>query len=262
MDRMIYTALSGAQQSLERQSVVTNNLANVSTTGFKAQLSAFRAVPIQGDGLATRAVVADTTPGFDASPGMINETGRSLDVAIDGDGWLAVDDGGGSEAYTRDGRLRMDSTGLLMADGKPVLGEGGPIVLPLNAKVSVASDGTISALGLGDQPNTLAEVGRLKLVNPGNDSMQRGDDGLYRAKAGIADNNGNNVNGGEDDAPARLPRNDAVRLVSGALEGSNVSATEAMVSMIDNARRFEMNMKMIQTADDNEQRANQLLSLT
>ena len=180
MDRMIYTALSGAQQSLERQAVVANNLSNVSTTGFKSQLSAFRAVSIQGDGLATRSVVADTTPGADYSEGMIEETGRSLDVAIDGDGWLAVDDGNGREAYTRDGRLRMDATGLLMSDGKPVMGEGGPIFLPLNASVSVASDGTISALGLGDQPNTLAEVGRLKLVNPGTDLKPGRQIGLNR----------------------------------------------------------------------------------
>ncbi|MCM2130399.1 flagellar basal body rod protein FlgF [Larsenimonas rhizosphaerae] len=252
MDRMIYTALSGAQQTLERQAVVANNLSNVSTTGFKSQLSAFRAVPIQGDGLATRSVVADTTPGADYSEGMIEETGRSLDVAIDGDGWLAVDDGNGREVYTRDGRLRVDATGLLMSGGKPVMGEGGPVVLPLNASFSVASDGTISALGLGDQPNTLAEVGRLKLVNPGNEMMKRGDDGLFRMQA---DANGN-------PAPPRLPGDDGVSLVSGALESSNVNATEAMVAMIDNARRFEMNMRMVDTADENEQRANQLLSLT
>lgn len=252
MDRLIYTALSGATQTLDRQAVVANNMANASTPGFRAQLSMFRAVPVNGDGLATRAITAATTPGADFTPGQMTETGRSLDVAIDGDGWLAVQDEAGDEAYTRAGGLQMDSTGLLRSNGNVVLSEfGQPLVLPLGAKVTIAADGTISALGAGDKPSSIAEVGRLKLVNPPEKSIARGGDNLFHPRAN-AD--------GSDGMP--FAADDAVRVASGAIESSNVDPTDAMVSMIDNARRFEMQMKMISSADENARSANQLLSLT
>ena len=252
MDRLIYTALSGATQTLERQAVVANNMANASTPGFRAQLSMFRAVPVNGDGLATRAITASTTPGADLSPGDMTETGRSLDVAIDGDGWLAVQAENGEEAYTRAGGLQMDSTGLLRSNGNVVLSEfGAPLVLPLGAEVTIAPDGTISALGAGDQPNAIAEIGRLKLVNPEADQIARGGDNLFHPR--------NN----EDGTPgAPFAADDTVRVVSGAIESSNVNPTEAMVSMIENARRFEMQMKMISSIDENDQSANKLLSLS
>lgn len=252
MDRLIYTALSGATQTLDRQAVVANNMANASTPGFRGQLSMFRAVPVNGDGLATRAITASTTPGADFTPGQMTETGRSLDVAIDGDGWLAVQDSAGDEAYTRAGGLQMDSTGLLRSNGNVVLSEfGQPLVLPLGAQVTIAADGTISALGAGDKPSSIAEVGRLKLVNPPEESIARGGDNLFHPR--------DNADG-SDGAP--FAADDTVRVVSGAVESSNVDPTEAMVSMIDNARRFEMQMKMISSADENARSANQLLSLT
>lgn len=250
MDRMLYTAMAGAQQSLDRQSVVSNNLANASTSGFRAQLHNMRAVPVQGDGvLATRASVAASTPGADLSRGPINATGRALDVAIQGDGWLAVQGDDGGEAYTRRGDLQVDGGGMLTSGGRPVIGENGPLVVPLGARLSVGADGTVSAIGQGQQPDAIVEVGRLKLVEAGEGEVVRGADGLFRAAA---------AEGGQ---PGELPRSEDVRVQSGALEGSNVSAVESMVSLLDNARRFEMQMKTIDSADRNAQRANGLLSL-
>lgn len=251
MDRFVYTALSGATQTLDRQAVVANNMANASTVGFKSQLSMFRAVPVNGDGLDTRTITAQTTPAANFAAGPITQTGRSLDVAIDGDGWLAVQAGDGTEGYTRAGDLQQDATGQLLSNGHVVLGDDGqPLVLPLEARISIAADGTISALGAGDNPDTLSEVGRLKLVNPPLAQLGRGGDGLFRVKTAA----------GED--AGALPADDTVRVVSGALEQSNVSPVEAMVEMIGNARRFEMQMKMVSTADDNARGANRLLSLT
>ncbi|MFC3285170.1 flagellar basal body rod protein FlgF, partial [Litchfieldella rifensis] len=148
MDRILYTAMSGAKQSLDQQAVVSHNLSNASTAGFRAQLHAMRAVPVQGDGLLpTRTSVAATTPGSDFSPGPVSTTGRELDVAIDGNGWLAVQMPDGSEAYTRRGDLQVDGNGLLVNVGRPVIGENGPIVVPLGSQLSIGADGTISAIG-------------------------------------------------------------------------------------------------------------------
>ncbi|GGX77979.1 flagellar basal-body rod protein FlgF [Litchfieldella qijiaojingensis] len=250
MDRILYTAMSGAKQSLDQQAVVNHNLSNASTTGFRAQLHAMRAVPVQGDGrLPTRASVAATTPGADFSPGPISTTGRELDVAIEGTGWLTVQAADGTEAYTRRGDLQVDGNGLLMSAGRPVLGEEGPIVVPLGSQLSVGADGTISAIGPGEDPDALVAVGRLKLVDPEPGTLARGDDGLFRPLP--------NENG---EIPA-LAANENVRVVSGALEGSNVSAIESMVAMIDTARLYDMQMKVIGSADENDQRANSLLSL-
>lgn len=244
MDRLLYTAMSGAKQSMDQQAVVSHNLANAGTSGFRAQLHAMRAVPVQGDGLLpTRVSVAATTPGADFSPGPMSTTGRDLDVAIEGDGWLAVQAPDGTEAYTRRGDIQVDGDGVLRIAGHPVIGDDGPMVVPLGARLSMGADGTVSAIGEGQQADALVDVGRIKLVDPGEAALVRGDDGLFRAPAGA------------------LPQGEAVRLASGTLEGSNVSAIESMVSMIDVARRYEMQMKVISSADENAQRANSLLSL-
>ena len=244
MDRILYTAMSGARQSMDQQAVVNNNLANVATPGFRAELSAMRAVPVQGEGLATRTSVMASTPGSDFSPGPLSTTGRALDVAIDGDGMLAVQTADG-EAYTRRGDLQVDANGVVNVMGRPVMGDGGPIIVPLGADVSIGADGTLSAVVPGGAPNTRGPVGQLKLVNPEPDALVRGGDGLFRPQGG-----------------GQLQADDAVRVVSGALEGSNVSATEAMVAMINGARRYDMQMKTIESADENAQRANSLLSVT
>ncbi|WP_136067326.1 flagellar basal-body rod protein FlgF [Modicisalibacter radicis] len=244
MDRILYTAMSGARQSMDQQAVVNNNLANVATPGFRAELSAMRAVPVQGDGLATRTSVMASTPGSDFTPGPLSTTGRELDVAVDGDGMLAVQTADG-EAYTRRGDLQLDANGVVNIMGRPVMGDGGPIIVPLGADVSIGADGTLSAVVPGGAPNTRGPVGQLKLVNPEPGSLVRGEDGLFRPQGG-----------------GQLQADDTVRVVSGALEGSNVSATEAMVAMIDGARRYDMQMKTIESADENAQRANSLLSVT
>lgn len=250
MDRMIFTAMSGAQQSLERQAITSNNLANVSTSGFRGQLQAMRAVPVRGAGeLPTRVAVMATTPGSDFSTGPVNATGRDLDVALVGDAWLAVQDQQGGEAYTRRGDLQVNGEGVITSGGRPVIGEDGPIVVPLGSQLSIGTDGTISAIGAGDKPDTLVEIGRLKLVTPQQNSLQRGDDGLFRSLA---------ANG----AAVPLAADDQARLQTGALEGSNVSAVESMVDMIAGARLYEMQMKVIQSSDDNARQANQLLSLS
>jgi flagellar basal-body rod protein FlgF len=248
LDRLIYTAASGVSQILERQAVLANDLANASTVGFKGQLSMFRAVPVNGEGLPTRAITAETTPAADLARGSSLHTGRALDVAIDGHGWLTVQAPDGSEAYTRAGNLQQDATGVLRSDGHPVLGtDGQPIVLPLDAKVTIAHDGTISALGAGDQPDTLSAVGQLKLVDPPAAQLRRGGDGLFRRTS----------------APGKpFPASDMVRVDAGTLESSNVNPTDAMVDMIDNARRFAMQMKMVSMTNDNARSANQLLSLS
>ncbi|MFP1682503.1 flagellar basal body rod protein FlgF [Alloalcanivorax sp. C16-1] len=245
MDRILYTAMSGAKQTMDRQAVVSNNLANASTAGFRAQLHALRAVPVQGDGLLpTRTSVMASTPGSDFSTGPVNATGRDLDVALQGNAWLAVQADGGGEAYTRRGDLQVDGDGVLNSAGRPVIGENGPILVPLGAALSMGADGTVSAIGAGEDPDALVRIGRVKLVDAGDAGLSRGEDGLFRA-----------VNGNP------LGRDENARLVSGALEGSNVSPIESMVAMIDNGRRYEMQMKVIESADQNDQRANSLLSM-
>lgn len=245
MDRMIYVGMSGAKQAMEQQASVANNMANVSTPGFRAQINNFRAVPVVGDELATRAMVVAATPGADMRSGPMMQTGRPLDVAVRGDGWLTVQMPDGSEAYTRVGNLQIGADGQLMTmDSRPLVGDAGPLVVPPGSSLVVAGDGVITALGAGDPVVGAAEVGRLKLVNPAAADLVRGDDGLFRMQAGAA-------------AP---PADPAVRLLSGALEGSNVNPVEVMVDMIANARRFEMQMKTLQTAESNDQQANKLLS--
>ncbi|NMM10085.1 MAG: flagellar basal body rod protein FlgF [Polaromonas sp.] len=245
MDRMIYIGMSGAKQALEQQASVANNMANVSTPGFRAQINNFRAVPVIGDEVATRAMVIATTPGADMRSGPLMPTGRSLDVAIRGDGWLTIQMPDGSEAYTRVGNLQVGAEGqLLTMDSRPLVGDAGPMVVPPGSALVIAGDGVVTALGAGDPLVGASEVGRLKLVNPAAADLVRGDDGIFRMRAGAA-------------APQVDPN---VRLLSGTLEGSNVNPVEVMVDMIGNARRFEMQMKTLHTAESNDQVANKLLS--
>ncbi|WP_447894827.1 MULTISPECIES: flagellar basal body rod protein FlgF [unclassified Vreelandella] len=250
MDRMLYTAMSGAKNAMDQQSVVSQNLSNVSTAGFRAQLQAARSVPVEGAGaLHTRVSAVTTTPGTDFSQGPIERTGRGLDVAMQDNAWMAVQADDGSETYTRRGDLQIDSDGVLLSVGRPVMGDGGPIALPQGAQISIGADGTISAIPQGEGPEALVDVGRIKLVTPDELALTRGEDGLFRAPLN------------EEGEPGVLAANEDARLVSGALEGSNVSAVDAMVSMIDVARRYDMQMRMLSNADENAQRANSMLSL-
>jgi flagellar basal-body rod protein FlgF len=238
--------MSGAKQTLQAQAANSHNLANVSTTAFKADLSAFRSMPVFGPGNPTRVFAMQERPGTDFKYGTITHTGRDLDVAVKGDGWLAVQDQNQQEAYTRAGELRVTTTGsLLTADDQPVLGNSGPIAIPPADKIEIAADGTISILPRGQSGATLAIVDRIKLVKPDLAQLEKSHDGLMRMRPGLP--------------PAVADGN--VRLVSGALESSNVNAVDAMVNMITLARQFEMQVKMMQTAQQNDAASNELLRI-
>ncbi|MBK7646628.1 MAG: flagellar basal body rod protein FlgF [Betaproteobacteria bacterium] len=246
MDRLIYTAMTGAKHVFMQQAGTANNLANASTIGFKAQEHRFRAVPVLGDGMPTRAFVVDASVSDVMDQGPLMFSGRNLDVAVNGKGWIAVQMPDGSEAYTRAGSLDVDVTGLLQTkSGLTVAGDGGPINIPPDNTIEIAPDGTVSIVPTFGTPNNANAVGRIKLVNPPEADMVRGGDGLFRMR---------------DNQPAPADQN--VKLAPGTLEGSNVNVTDAMVNLISLSRQFEMQMKMMQTADTNAQRADQLLSLS
>ena len=241
MDRLIYLAMSGAKATMQRQETLANNLANVSTVGFRAELAAFRAVPVEGSGASTRVYALESTPGYDATPGQVAATGRNLDVAMKGGAWLAVQGLDGTEAYTRGGALDVNAEGnLVTSSGLTVLGDGGPIQVPPETQVSIAADGTVSATAVNGRSTS---IGKLKLVTP-EAPLGRGTDGLFRA--------------GEGD----LSADPLARVQDGALEGSNVSAVETMVQMIAAARQFEAQMKSLTTAEGNDKAAAQLLSVS
>jgi flagellar basal-body rod protein FlgF len=241
MDRAIYLAMAGAKAAMQRQDALSHNLANASTNGFRAELTAFRAVPVRGDGASTRVYALESTPGYNNQAGPLQQTDRNLDIAMKGNAWLAVQGLDGTEAYTRSGSLDVNAEGLLVTRaGLPVLGDGGPITVPANARVQIGGDGTITGTVGEGRPQGL---GKLKLVTP-DAPLLRGDDGLFRGANGDL----------QADATARLQ--------DGVLEGSNVSAIESMVAMISAARQFEQQMKMLSTAQEREQSATRLLSNT
>lgn len=246
MDRMIYVAMTGAKHILGQQAAVAHNLANVSTNGYRAAASAFRAVPVQGDGLPTRTFVVDSTAGANFTPGALQSTGRDLDVAVQGPGWIAVQANDGSEAYTRNGSLQVSTNGLLQTrNGLNVVGEGGPISIPTDATITIAKEGTVSVVSTLPPPKSVNVVGRIKLVNPEEKLLVRGGDGLFRL-----------ASGGSAEADPK------VALASGALEGSNVNVVEEMVSMIALARQFDLQMKLLSSADTNAQKASQILNIS
>jgi flagellar basal-body rod protein FlgF len=245
MDRLIYIAMSGAQQLLNQQAVTAHNLANAATSGYKSDTAAFRVAPVAGPGLATRAYSVDTTPGADLSAGSIQRTGRDLDVAIEGEGFFAVQTAEGNEAYTRNGSFRVNADGVLETNtGLTVLGSGGPISVPPDSKVAVGRDGTVSLTTNGQSAANVTIVGQLKLVKLARGDAVKGLDGLFRARDGQpADADG------------------SVAVAAEALESSNVNAVSTMVEMISLARQFDLQMKVLQNAETNAQRATQLLTM-
>lgn len=246
MDRVIYVAMTGAREVTRQQAVVSHNLANVSTNAFKQELSVFRALPVVGPGAKTRAFVAETTPRNDYTSGVIEHTGRPLDVAVQGQGWMAVQDASGNEAYTRSGALQISVNGILQTSGGlNVLGEGAPVAVAPEQEILIAKDGTVSTVPLGQGLNQVTAAGRIKLVNPPEADLVRGDDGLFRLASGQT---------AEADAN--------VQLVSGGLESSNVNPAEALVNMVSLARQFEMNMRILRGAEENHRSADKLLTLS
>ena len=245
MDRMVYVAMTGAKQLMQAQALVANNLANVSTTGFRADLARFDAEQVQGPGYPSRINTVAAGLGFDHTQGTLVQTGSVLDVAIDGPGWLAVQARDGSQAYSRGGSLKVTALGQLITErGETVLGDNGPLAVPPYTQIALAADGTLSIVPQGQGPETLAQVGRLKLVNPPARELEKRPDGLVRVKGG---------------APAASDA--TVRVVSGAIETSNVNTAATLVDMIEYARQFDLAVRMMQTADQNATRAASLASL-
>ncbi len=247
MDRVLYVAMTGAQQTLQAQALTNHNLANANTIGFRQDKADFRNMPVFGDdGLPTRAYAMAERPGIDLKSGKLISTGRDLDIAIQDEGWIAIQAPDGKEAYTRAGDLQRDASGLLTtATGYLVLGNSGPISIPPTEKIEIAKDGTISIRPPGESPENLVVVDRIRLVKP------TADNPLYKDASGLM----RTTNG----QPA--PPDASVTVVAGALEGSNVNPAEALVSMIESARRFEMQIKMMHTAAENATASNQLLRL-
>jgi len=235
MDRMLYVAMSGAKETLHAQAAVNNNMANANTPGFLADLQQFRSMPVFGAGHPTRVYAMSERPESDRTPGTMDHTGRDLDVAIREGGWMAVQGPDGREAYTRRGDLQIDPNGrLLTGEGLPVLGNSGPIALPPVEKIEIGADGTISIRPQGSESNQLAVVDRIKLVQPKDDQLQKGDDGLMRPREG-----------------GPLPADAEARLVSGSLVASNVDLVGEMVNMIELSRRFELQVQMMKTTEEN-----------
>jgi flagellar basal-body rod protein FlgF len=238
--------MTGAKQLMQAQALVSHNLANVSTTGFRADLARFEARPIEGPGYQSRVNTVATGLGFDRSQGALVQTGEVLDIAIDGAGWLAVQAPDGSEAFSRGGSLKVNAVGLLETErGELVLGDNGPLAVPPYTQIAVAADGTISIVPQGQGPETMAQVGRLRLVNPEADRLTKRADGLIT----VAD-------GQEVESDAN------VKAASGFIETSNVNIAATLVDMIEFQRQYEVAVRMMQTADQNAARAADLASIS
>ena len=245
MDRFIYTAMIGAQQALLAQQSNANNIANVSTIGFKADLDFFKSLPIYGPGFPSRVVTEVRSAGVDFKGGPRQTTGRSLDIAVNDNGFIAVAAKDGSEGYTRRGDLHVNALGqLLNGIDQPVIGEGGPIALPPFDNILIGADGTITIQPQGQGTNALVIVDRIKLVNPDLKNLTKRSDGLLQT-----------IDGGQVIADA------AVTITSEALERSNVNAVDSMIRLIENARFFESQVKMMKLAEENDAAASRLLRM-
>ncbi len=246
MDKMLYVAMTGASQNALAQKAHANNLANISTSGFQRDLEQARSMPVFGDSFPARAYAMTERPATDFTPGALQETGRDLDIAVGGDGFIAVQAPDGSEAYVRTASLNIDAVGVLRAgNGMPVMGNGGPIAVPPEQKIEVGQDGTITIRAMGEGPRVMAEVDRIKLVNPDLKNMTKGLDGLIHTKSG---------------QPADADAN--VQVVSGFLEASNVNAVEEMTSVLALARQFELHVKMMNTAKEGDEAMARVLQIS
>lgn len=243
MDRALYVAMNGAKQVQLHQATNTNNLANASTTGFRADFDAFNSLPVQGPGYESRIYSQDERSGIDFSSGALQQTGRELDVAVSGNGFIEIQAPDGSSAYTRAGDLHTTSAGLLETGaGHPVMGNDGPIALPPFEKLEIAADGTISILPVGQEATTLATIDRIKLVKANSEDLLKGEDGLLRA---VPD--------------ASFEADASVTVTSGMLESSNVNTVSELLDMIELTRNFEMHIKMMKTIEENDSATTQLL---
>lgn len=242
---MIYVAMNGARETMRAQTVLNHNIANVSTPGFRALQHSLQSAPVSGSGFDTRINAVSGPNGWNPAPGSMINTGQELDVAIQGEGWFAVQTADGEEAYTRAGSFRVNSLRMLeTASGHLVLGNGGPISLPPYQSVEIGNDGQISIVPQGQNPDTVAEVDRLKLVNPPTEELRPGSDGLYRLADGTAF------------------ADPTVRVNKGQLEDSNVNPSAALVQMIEISRHYEMQIRAMNTAAENDEAAARLMRLS
>lgn len=246
MDRAIYTSMTGAKHNAIAQTVHANNLANVATDGFRRDYVAARSMGVwYGDGFPTRAHALAERPATDFSIGTLRETGRGLDVAVRGRGWISVRAPDGAEAYTRAGNLQLTALGqLVTGNGLPVIGNGGPIVLPPSASIAIGTDGSITVRALGQGPEALAQLDRIRLVNPPDEALEKRTDGLAYLRSG-----------------ERAPVDATVRVASGFLESSNVNPVEALTELLGLARQYEVQVRLMKTVDDNAEAAARLLQI-
>lgn len=245
MDKMLYISMNAAQQTMRAQAVNSNNLANVNTTGFRADFEQFRSMPVLGKGLPTRVFSATERPATDFKQGSTHTTGRELDISIQGEGFIAVIGKDGREGYTRAGDLHLTETGqLITGSGLAVMGEGGPIAIPPSEKIEIGTDGTISIRPIGADASALAQLDRIKLVKPELNQLQKDNDGLIRLRDGTA-----------------APLDASVKVASGTIETSNVNAVGALVKMIELQRQYEMQIKMMKSAEENSASSARLLQM-
>lgn len=249
MDKALFIAMSGAKHNMRAQTNHANNLANVSTTGFKADYAQARSMPVYyGHGHPSRAYALTENPATNFSNGSLIETGNTLDIAIAEEGFIAVQNVEGNEVYTRRGDLHMDSLGVLRTGkGLPVLGNSGPIAIPPVERIEIGQDGTISIIPLGQGTESLAQVDRIKLVNPNLDAVEKYEDGLFRLRDQV------------ENPENTLPSEAGIKVVSGFLESSNVNAVNEMVRVMSLSRQYEMQVKIMSTAEKNSEASAQLL---
>jgi len=247
MDKALYIAMAGAKHNMMAQTSHSNNLANANTTGFRADFAQARSMPVfYGEGHPTRAYALTERPATNFEPGPLKQTGRDLDIAIEGQGFIAVQSPEGTEAYTRAGRLNIDELGMLRtSSGLPVMGNEGPIALPPLEKMEIGSDGTLSIVAQGQGPEAMIEIDRIKLVNPDVNEMSKGEDGLLRLEGNV---------------PALADAQ--VSLISGALEGSNVNVMDEFTNILSLSRQFEMQLKIMTTAQQNSETSARLLRIS
>lgn len=246
MDKLLYVSMTGASQNMLQQNIQANNLANVDTGGFKADFAQARSMPVFGEHYPTRVYSMAERPGVDFSSGTVIETGRDLDVLIEDEGWLTVLDAEGREAFTRDGNLSIDETGIVRTQsGNEIIGSGGILILPEFEKIEIAGDGIVSIRPIGQGPEGLAEVGQLKLVNPEFQTLEKGEDGLFRRKDGEVE-----------------PPDVNVKVQTGFLEGSNVNPVNSLMSIISLQKQFEMQVKMMEKADTLDQATAKILQFS
>ncbi|KTE20945.1 flagellar biosynthesis protein FlgF [Sphingopyxis sp. H050] len=245
MDRLIYTSLTAMRGSMARQTAIANNLANAQTPGFRADMAEAQSLWLNGTGFNTRAVASQEVLGSDMKAGTVTETGRDLDVAMQGDAMLVVQAKNGEEAYTRRGDLQLAPSGLLTTgDGSPVQGTQGPVTIPPADSISIDSEGRIWVVPAGGDPQSPQEVDRLRLASPVGSDVVKGLDGLFRVKGG-----------------GILPDDPEARLITRSIEGSNVAATTALVDMIEASRSWDTQLKMITDARDMDSATANLMQL-